>query len=91
MQNPFKRNKKDTFAQFWAKHGDGLLEAWLRAIEDGNGERFRHYVEGEYRYYCEMPHEGLEDDTEYELPYHGVLDNQSYAEKYIRIMRTKKS
>jgi hypothetical protein len=71
------------FKKWFEWYGVSLLEGWLRAREDGNEEEFHDWILGEYGYYREMPHEELEDDDDYAVPYHGLLDRRSKAEEYL--------
>jgi hypothetical protein len=67
--------KRNNFQKFFEANGDQLLHGWLRAHEDGNTELFSEWVIGEYEWTLENP------KSEYEVPYHGILDNRSRAEK----------
>lgn len=72
--------RKQYFKEWFVGNGNELLKGWLRAREDGNTEEFRDWVVAEYYYYRAMPHEGLEDDTVYEIPYHGLCDSPAKIE-----------
>lgn len=85
MLLPFLRKQGDKeimmgFKDWFKEYGNKLLEGWLRAKEDANNETFTNWVLGEfeiYEIYCE--------GGKYEVPYHGLLDMPSKAEKLCHI------
>ena len=71
--------KKLGFKTWFDQNGNELLRGWLRAREDECSETFSDWVLGEYDCYLDSPHPCIVED-EYEIPYHGVVDNSSKFE-----------
>ncbi len=62
-KNPIK-----AFKTWWEQNGDEVFDGYLRFMAAGGcNETFREFVLGEYENYRENP-------AEYEVPYHGILD-----------------
>ena len=69
------------FKTWFEQNGNELLKGWLRAREDGNDESFADWVVGEYDFYGDY----LKSGEDYEIPYHGILDNPSEVERVLKI------
>ena len=65
--------KTANFKNWFDAKGTDLLKGWLRAKDDGNDEPFQDWVLGEYAIYREKP-------SDYEIPYHGIMDGPVKAE-----------